>query len=96
MMRDAYRERRDLAVARLDAQGMGYLRPEGAFYLWVDVRDRCGGDVDAWAMDLLRLRHVAVAPGTTFGPLGEGWVRLSLATATEDLLEGIRRMGEAR
>jgi aspartate/methionine/tyrosine aminotransferase len=37
-----------------------------------------------------------VAPGTTFGPLGEGWVRLSLATATEDLIEGIRRMGKAR
>ena len=95
-MRDAYRERRDVALAQLDAQGMGYLRPEGAFYLWVDVRDRCRGDVAGWAMDLLRERQVAVAPGTTFGPLGEGWVRLSLATATEDLLEGIRRMGESR
>jgi aspartate aminotransferase len=95
-MRAAYRERRDLAVAQLDAQGMGYLTPEGAFYLWVDVRDRSRGDVATWAMDLLRQHHVAVAPGTTFGPLGEGWVRLSLATATEDLLEGIRRMGKAR
>jgi aspartate aminotransferase len=75
---------------------MGYLRPEGAFYLWVDVRDRCRGDVASWSLDLLRQQHVAVAPGTTFGPLGEGWVRLSLATATEDLLEGIRRMGTAR
>ena len=96
MMRAAYRERRDLALAQLDAQGMGYLTPEGAFYLWVDVRDRSHGDVATWAMDLLRQHHVAVAPGTTFGPLGEGWVRLSLATATEDLLEGIRRMGKAR
>ena len=96
MMRAAYRERRDLALAQLDAQGMGYLTPEGAFYLWVDVRDRSHGDVAAWAMDLLRQHHVAVAPGTTFGPLGEGWVRLSLATATEDLVEGIRRMGKAR
>ena len=96
MMRATYRERRDLAVAQLDAQGMGYLTPQGAFYLWVDVRDRSHGDVAAWAMDLLRQHHVAVAPGTTFGPLGEGWVRLSLATATEDLLEGIRRMGKAR
>jgi aspartate aminotransferase len=95
-MREAYRERRDLAVAQLEKQGMGYLRPEGAFYLWVDVRDRCHGDVAGWAMGLLRHQHVAVAPGTTFGPLGEGWVRLSLATAAEDLLEGIRRMGEAR
>jgi len=95
VMRAAYRERRDLALAQLDAQGMGYLTPEGAFYLWVDVRDRSHGDVATWAMDLLRHHHVAVAPGTTFGPLGEGWVRLSLATATEDLLEGIRRMGKA-
>lgn len=96
MMRDAYRERRDLAVAQLDAQGMRYLLPRGAFYLWVDVHDRSTGDVGAWSLELLRRRHVAVAPGTTFGPLGEGWVRLSLATSTEDLLEGIRRMGEAR
>ncbi len=96
MMRAAYRERRDLALAQLDAQGMGYLTPEGAFYLWVDVRDRSSGDVATWAMDLLRQHHVAVAPGTTFGPRGEGWVRLSLATATEDLVEGIRRMGKAR
>jgi aspartate aminotransferase len=95
-MRAAYQERRDLAVAQLDEQGMNYLRPEGAFYLWVDVRDRCRGDVASWAMDLLRQQHVAVAPGTTFGPLGEGWVRLSLATATEDLLEGVRRIGKAR
>ncbi|WP_448611249.1 pyridoxal phosphate-dependent aminotransferase [Geodermatophilus sp. URMC 60] len=96
MMRAAYRERRDLALAQLDAQGMGYLTPEGAFYLWVDVRDRNSGDVATWAMDLLRQHHVAVAPGTTFGPRGEGWVRLSLATATEDLIEGIRRMAKAR
>jgi aspartate aminotransferase len=95
-MRDAYRERRDLALAALDARGMAYLTPEGAFYLWVDVRDRAGGDVDGWALSLLREHHVAVAPGTTFGPLGEGWIRLSLATATEDLLEGIRRIGAVR
>jgi aspartate aminotransferase len=95
-MRDAYRERRDLAVALLAEQGMGFLTPQGAFYLWIDVRDRAAGDVAAWAMRLLREEHVAVAPGTTFGPLGEGWARLSLATATEDLLEGIRRIGKVR
>lgn len=95
-MRDTYQQRRDVAVAQLDAQRMRYITPEGAFYLWIDVRDRSGGDVAAWALRLLRERHVALAPGTTFGPLGEGWARLSLATATDDLLEGIRRIGEAR
>lgn len=95
-MRDAYHERRDLALTQLDAQGMGYLTPQGAFYLWLDVRDRSAGDVGEWALRLLREQHVAVAPGTVFGPIGEGWARLSLATATDDLLEGIRRIGKAR
>lgn len=95
MMRATYHQRRDAATALLDAQKIGYLRPQGAFYLWVDVRDRCAGDVRAWSLDLLRDQHVAVAPGTAFGPAGEGWVRVSLATDTDDLLEGLRRIGSA-
>ncbi|MFC5748223.1 pyridoxal phosphate-dependent aminotransferase [Actinomadura rugatobispora] len=94
--RDAYRERREAATAVLDRAGLPYLRPEGAFYLWADVSDRCGDDVTAWAVRLLREEHVAVAPGTTFGPHGEGWIRLSLATATEDLLEGLDRIIRCR
>ncbi|MFB4317847.1 pyridoxal phosphate-dependent aminotransferase [Actinomadura sp. 21ATH] len=94
--REAYRERREAATAALDAAGLPYLRPEGAFYLWVDVSDRCGDDVTEWAIRLLKEEHVAVAPGTTFGPHGAGWIRLSLATATEDLLEGIGRIVRCR
>ena len=94
--RETYRERREAATAVLDRAGMPYQRPEGAFYLWADVSDRSGDDVTAWAVRLLREEHVAVAPGTTFGPRGEGWIRLSLATATEDLLEGIRRILRCR
>jgi aspartate aminotransferase len=90
--RDAYRERRDAAVTVLDKAGVPYLRPDGAFYLWADVTDRCDGDVADWSIRLLRERKVAVAPGTTFGPSGAGWIRLSLATDTDDLLEGLRRL----
>lgn len=90
--RDAYRERRDAATAVLDKAALPYLRPEGAFYLWADVSSLTAGDVSDWAIRLLQQRHVAVAPGTTFGPQGEGWVRLSLATATDDLLEGLSRL----
>jgi aspartate aminotransferase len=60
--------------------------------MWVDVRDRCRGDINTWALELLRERHVAVAPGTAFGAEGEGWVRISLATDTDDLLEGLGRL----
>lgn len=94
-MRDRYHQRRDAAMAQLDAQRMSYLTPQGAFYLWVDVRDRCAGDVRTWSLDLLRRQRVAVAPGTAFGPVGEGWVRVSLAADTDDLLEGLRRIGSS-
>jgi aspartate aminotransferase len=95
LMRDAYRSRRDQAAARLDEAGLAYLFPQGAFYLWIDVSPLCGGDVKAWALELLRAQRVAVAPGTAFGPGGEGWIRVSLATETGELLEGLDRIARA-
>jgi aspartate aminotransferase len=92
VMRATYQQRRDAAMKLLDEAGVGYLKPSGAFYMWIDVRDRCRGDVDEWALALLRDRRVAVAPGTTFGPMGQGWVRISLATDTNDLLDGLRHI----
>ncbi|HWD43014.1 MAG TPA: pyridoxal phosphate-dependent aminotransferase [Actinomycetota bacterium] len=90
-MRDAYRERRDLLVALLERLGVPCHRPAGAFYAWVDVAGRAAG-ARQFALELLRQQRVAVAPGTAFGPAGEGWVRLSLATDTDALLEGARRL----
>lgn len=94
-MRNAYAEHRQAAMDALDDAGLRYLRPQGAFYLWLDVSDRCGDSVADWAVKLLEEQHVAVAPGTAFGPVGEGWVRLSLAADTDQLLEGIRRIARA-
>ena len=91
-MAASYAARRDAATALLDAAGVAYLPPQGAFYLWVDVRPWSGGDVAAWAERMVVERGVALAPGTAFGPSGEGWVRVSLASATEDLVEGLRRV----
>ena len=92
VMRRTYQHRRDVATQLLRDSSTGFLMPDGAFYLWIDVRDRCQGDVETWALQLLREQHVAVAPGTTFGPMGQGWARVSLATETDDLLEGLRRI----
>jgi aspartate aminotransferase len=86
MMCDSYRERRDRLVALLDRLGVPCHRPAGAFYAWVNVADRAPS-ARQFALELLRHQRVAVAPGTAFGPAGEGWVRLSLAAGTEDLLE---------
>jgi aspartate aminotransferase len=90
-MRDAYRERRDAAVALLQGAGVPVLRPSGAFYLWVDIT-RSGRDSRDFAFSLIADRGVAVAPGTAFGAAGEGFVRLSMAAELEPLLEGARRL----
>jgi aspartate aminotransferase len=94
--RETYRRRRDAATAALEEFGIRHLVPQGAFYLWADVSDRCGSAVASWALELLRTERVAVAPGTAFGPAGEGWIRLSLAAETADLIEGIGRIGGTR
>jgi aspartate aminotransferase len=83
-MVNAYRARRDLVVAQLDAAGCGYQLPEGAFFIMVDIRPT-GLDSWSFARRLLKEEGVGVVPGVAFGDGGEGYVRVTLA-ASEDLL----------
>jgi aspartate/methionine/tyrosine aminotransferase len=101
-MRDAYRERRDELLEILDGGELASSRPSGAFYVWTDVSEAGMPSMD-FARSLIEREHVAVAPGSAFGELGEGYVRLSLASSREDLLVGASRLvrfvhhlGEAR
>jgi len=80
-----FRQRRDAAVAILDDARATYIRPDGAFYLYIAV-----GDGDAFAQRLLETAGVAVVPGSAF--LTPEWVRLSYAAPTEHVLEGVRRL----
>jgi len=90
---DSYRERRDAAVALLERRGIGCVRPEGAFYLMVDI-SAATADSEAFALRLLDERHVSVSPGSAFGPGGEGMVRVSLAAERTGLLEGLARLAD--
>lgn len=87
----AYRRRRDAVTARLQELGMAAFRPAGAFYTWVDV-SAAGLGAREFALQLLAEESVALAPGTAFGPGGEGHVRLSLAASDADLVEGVARL----
>ena len=93
-MRDAYRQRRDLAVAALRAENLFVAEPRGAFYIFADV-SAATSDTLEFAKHLVRDHGVACAPGDTFGPGGAGLLRISLAAAPETVTEGIRRIGEA-
>jgi aspartate aminotransferase len=101
-MSEAYRARRDELLGVLDGGGLPSSRPSGAFYVWTDVSEAGVPSMD-FVRSLIEREHVAVAPGSAFGELGEGYVRLSLASSREDLLDGtsrlvqcVRHAGEAR
>jgi aspartate aminotransferase len=89
-----YRANRDAASAVLGSKGIPYLKADGAFYLWADVSHVSGGDVRAWVRRFLADSGVALAPGTAFGSIGEGWVRIALCGKREELLEGLSRLPE--
>lgn len=87
----SYRERRDADCELLTRRGVRHVVPEGAFYLMVDVATSRTED---FARDLLAHRHVAVAPGATFGAQAAGMVRVSLAAPRDVLLEGLARLAD--
>jgi aspartate aminotransferase len=101
-MREAYRKRRDELLETLDRGNLPSSQPSGAFYVWTDISKAGVRSMD-FARSLIEREHVAVAPGSAFGDLGEGYVRLSLASSRQDLVEGASRLvrfvhllGEAR
>ena len=92
-MIDAYRRRRALALDVASSEGLTVVPPAGALYMMVSISEAPGSSLD-FALHLLETQGVSVAPGSVFGPAGEGWVRISLAADDELLVEGLRRLAK--
>ncbi|HSE94659.1 MAG TPA: pyridoxal phosphate-dependent aminotransferase [Methylomirabilota bacterium] len=91
-MRQAYERRRDLVVRRLNAiPGVRCPRPDGAFYVFPDVR-AITSDTKSLAERLLFDHGVVVSPGEAFGPRSAGFLRLSYAASESALVEGLDRL----
>lgn len=91
-MIEEYDQRRQLMLEGLKKIHVLKAVPtEGSFYVFVDVRST-GMNSEEFAHTLLDNAHVALVPGSAFGPTGEGFVRMSFATSQETILEGLERM----
>lgn len=91
-MRREYERRGKMMRRRLDDIGMFKCNdPEGAFYLFPDVRS-LGKNSVKLSHELLHKARVLVIPGTEFGEYGEGHVRLSYATSYEKIQEAMDRI----
>lgn len=89
-MRQEFERRRDYAVSALNAiPGLSVIKPEGAFYLFINAKN-LERDSMKFCKALLEEEGVAVVPGIGFGM--EGYFRFSFATSLENIQEGIRRI----
>ena len=88
-MRDTYAKRRAYITARLRDMGLSFPEPEGAFYVFVDIR-QFGMDSAQFCTRMIREAAVAAVPGSCFG--SEGYIRLSYCCFDDDLRKGMDRM----
>ena len=90
-MREQYQKRRNFIVRRFNQMGLGCHLPRGSFYAFPSVLSLGMNEVD-FCHRLLREQEVAVVPGTSFGPHGQGHVRASFSTSYDKLVEAAERM----
>jgi aspartate/methionine/tyrosine aminotransferase len=95
-MRQAFDSRRKLMFSLAsDLPGVSVTEPEGAFYLYPDVRGAIDGRFASsadLAAALLENAGVAVVPGESFGT--PGYIRLSYATSEDEIRSGMERIGD--
>jgi aspartate aminotransferase len=92
IMRKEFEKRRNIAVEKFNSiKGISCVIPDGAFYLFVNIKDLTF-DSMKFCADLLSQKGVAVVPGLAFGT--EGYFRFSFATDLDSILKGIDRIEE--
>ncbi len=89
-MSAVYRRRRDLMIEALAGIGLPADPPRATPYIWVRVPD--GHTSETFTGLVLEEAAVVVSPGPSFGPSGEGYVRISLTVADERLEEAASRI----
>lgn len=91
-MRKEYDRRRRMMIKRVgEVPGWSCQEPEGAFYVFPNIRSMGMKSLRACEW-LLKEAKVATMPGTEFGRMGEGFLRLSYATAYEKIERAMDRI----
>ena len=89
-LRATYQRRRDLVIGTLNDLGWSLKPTLGSCYVWAPVPE--GETSVSFADRMLDRTGVFVAPGSGYGALGEGYVRLSLTVADDRLAEAMDRL----
>ncbi|MBI4869080.1 MAG: pyridoxal phosphate-dependent aminotransferase [Candidatus Wallbacteria bacterium] len=91
-MVEAFRKRRELLMDKLaGVPGLAIWRPQGTFYMFLDVRGSGRSSMEV-SEHLLENEGLAMTPGDAFGECGQGFIRLSFAASESVLIEAARRI----
>ena len=88
--RARYDEKRRLFLDLFARYGIHVAGSVATFYLWVAVPG--GSPSLEWALDLLERADVVVAPGSFFGPEGEGYVRIAMVPTLTECQRAVDRL----
>jgi aspartate/methionine/tyrosine aminotransferase len=68
--------------------------PEGGFYAWIDI-SKTGEFSVEFGERLLEEQHIALIPGSAFGPSGEGFMRMTCVRSWDELRAGLSRLKQS-
>ena len=88
---DIYLYRRDIVLASLRKAGFEAETPPAAIYVWARLPQGTTDSMD-FCTRLLDETGVSTTPGIVFGQYGEGYLRISLGTATDRIKEAMNRV----
>ena len=86
---ELFRRLRDSVYGRLTDMGLSVQEPEGAFYMFINIK-KYGMDSLTFCERMLAEALIGLVPGVYFGT--EGYMRLSYCYSDEDLKEGLDRI----
>ncbi len=90
-MRKTFERRKDYCMKRLRELNLEVAEPKGAFYIFPSIK-KFNIPSEEFCEKLLNEGKVACVPGTAFGKLGEGYMRISYCYSDEVLKEAFDRL----
>lgn len=94
-MRQTYDARRRVICEGLDAMGMSYAEPQGAFYVYANVASlKLGIGAGVFCERLLAQGRVMMYPGTIYGDHTDDFVRMSMTQPVDRIQTAMQRMAK--
>ncbi|WP_051624111.1 pyridoxal phosphate-dependent aminotransferase [Clostridium akagii] len=96
-LRELYTRKRDLFLKGLDDAGLKYTKPQGAYYVMVDISEFTNGSDTEFCEWLAKEVGVAAVPGSSFFREDiNNFIRFHFAKKDDTLIEAIKRLGTLR